>query len=79
MFCGPNILYLLNCITETLHLTEGRMLVSHVVENLICSINSFHFCIRRSAVLDVFRMWYLQCFVLASSLLCTLFCWIRML
>jgi len=26
MFCGTNILYLLNCITETLHLTEDRML-----------------------------------------------------
>jgi len=71
---GPNKLDLLNYITETLHVTEGRILVSHVAENLICSINSFHFCIRWSAVLDVFHMWYLECFVLASALLRTLFC-----
>jgi len=50
------MLYLLNCITETLHLAEGRILVNHVVENLICPINSFHFCIRWSALLDVLHM-----------------------
>ena len=35
-------------------MTDGRVLFIRVVENLICSMHSFHFCIMWSAVLDVF-------------------------
>ena len=32
MFCRPNILSLLNCITENIRGTEGRMLASSDVD-----------------------------------------------
>ena len=32
MFCGPTILRLLNCITETIQVTKGRMLASTGLE-----------------------------------------------
>jgi hypothetical protein len=46
MFYGPIVLYMLNCINETVQLTGGPMFIIHVAENLICLINTFHFCVR---------------------------------
>jgi hypothetical protein len=43
MFCRPNTLCLLNHITETIQMTEGRMLASPVLRQVIyCTLQPLH-------------------------------------